>query len=314
MKVVIIGGAGGVGSSVAFNLLTGPAPYDIVLVDPRPHMIASHVMDFQQMLPMCAQHSVRGGDAHELSDADVCVISASVPLRLNTSRSTFLQENAGSFKQTVEFLRAISSDWRGIFVIATNPVDALCTWFQRNSGIDRKRILGYTLNDTLRLRSIVAGCLSVHPRDVYAWVIGEHGEHSVPLFNRITVSGAPIMLDDRQRTAVDHQFRSWYARHVALDSGRTTTWTTGLGISKMINAFRNPIAEVWPVSVVLQGEYGIHDASLTVPVVLGIGGVHDIQLWPLEDNECESLKAAASHVRNLCNQLPDLPGVEPTTH
>lgn len=303
VKVVIIGGAGGVGSSVAFNLLLRGEPYDVVLVDLNPNIIISHVMDLEQTLVLGAAHSVRGGNEAEVLDSDVVVVSASVPLRPNSSRLAFLNDNLAIINRISDLLAKAGPDWGGVLLIVTNPVDPLCTWVQQRTGLDRRRILGYTLNDSLRLRTGISQVLDAAPRSIDAWVIGEHGDSCVPLFSRVKVTGVPIVLTAEQRGKAEEFVRSWYVRHVALESGRTSTWTTGLGVARMVATIAYGKGELWPASVVLAGEYGIEGVSLSVPVSLGRRGAEDIHEWEITTEEHAALHVAATRVREATNTI-----------
>lgn len=305
MKVVIIGGAGGIGSSAAFNLLSAQGTYEIVLVDTRPNMITSHVMDQENALALGATpDTVRGGTPEDTLDADVVVLSAAVPLRLNSSRSVFLADNAAIVDQCLRPLR--DSDFGGVVLMLTNPVDPLLTWAHRQGWLPRHRLVGYTLNDSLRLRTGIAHALGVHPKDVGAWMVGEHGEGQVPLYSRITVGGESVVLTDEQRAVAEEYADSWYSRHVALDSGRTSTWTTGLGTARLIEAMATGSGTVVPASVVLDGEYGVHGVSLGVPVELGRDGVRRVVEWDLAPGERLGMQRAAARVEAA---VADLDGV-----
>jgi malate/lactate dehydrogenase len=129
-------------------------------------------------------------------------------------------------------------------------------------------------------------------------VLGEHGDACVPLFERVLVDGAPVTLSDDQRAEAEEFLRSWYIRHVALDTGRTSTWASGRGLAQMIQCIARDTGELWPASVVLAGEYGIEDVSLGVPVSLGRQGVREIHEWPLTSSEQEALERAADVVRD----------------
>jgi malate dehydrogenase len=303
VKVVIIGGAGGVGSSVAFNLLLRGEPYDVVLVDLNPNMIASHVMDLEQTFALGATNTVRGGDEADMLDSDVVVICASVPLRLNSSRLVFLKDNVAIVNRISDFLANMGPDWGGVLLIVTNPVDPLCTWAQRRMGLDRRRILGYTLNDSLRLRTGISQVLDVAPQTIDAWVIGEHGDSCVPLFSRVKVTGAPVMLTAEQRGKAEEFLRSWYVRHVALNSGRTSTWTSGLGVARMVASIAYGKRDLCPASIVLAGEYGIDGVSLSVPVSLGRRGAEEIHEWDITPEERAALHVAATRVREVTNTI-----------
>ncbi len=299
MKVAIIGGAGGVGASTAFNLLRDGGADEIVILDSRPPHITSHVMDFQQVVEQAPGTSVRGGDESDLEDSDVVVITAAVPLTVNTSRLVYLEQNAAIVDEAA---RALPAGWGGVAIVVTNPVDPLVIRFREHTGLDRHRVLGYTLNDTLRLRTGIAHAIGASPGAVDAWVLGEHGDSSVPLWSRVKVDGAPRTLTADEAASAEEYIRTWYVRHVALDSGRSSTWTSGLGVSRMVTAICTDAGAVWPASVVLAGEYGIDGSAVSVPVTLGAGGARDVLEWELADDELAALRASAEVVRELAQK------------
>jgi malate dehydrogenase len=307
MKVAIVGGGGGIGSSVAYNLLTGPGEAEIVLLDRRPNMVTSHLMDLLDVAGLGSTGTVRGGGDADLADADVVLVSASVPLRLNTSRMAFLAENARIVAEVGDRLGGGAAGWPGVLLVVTNPVDPLCTWLyerlHERLGLDRRRLLGYTVNDSLRLRTGLGLALGVPTGRVDAWVLGEHGEHGVPLLDRVRVGGQPVQLTGEQAAAAVDYWGGWYVRHVALDSGRTSTWTTGLACAQMIRALGSNTGELWPASVLLAGEYGLDGVSLSVPVTLAAGGAREIHEWELTADQRGQLAAAAAYVRQATVDL-----------
>src|SRR5439155_25751468 len=115
---------------------------------------------------------------------------------------------------------ALGSEWEGVVLMVTNPVDPLVTLLQRVTGIDRRRVIGYTLNDTLRLRTGIALTLGLDPGRVDAWVVGEHGDSSVPVFTRVTVDGEPVALRHDQQDASAAYTSGWFDKHQELDSSR----------------------------------------------------------------------------------------------
>jgi malate/lactate dehydrogenase len=152
LKVVIAGGAGGVGASVAFNLLLGPGDHDVVLLDRRPEMVTSHVMDLEQVLEQGSLGSIRGGADEDVPTADILVVAASAPLTVNESRMVYLDANARIVARIADLL---SAQWAGVLLVVTNPVDQLCTWLQRRTGIERRRVLGYTAPDQIWPASVM---------------------------------------------------------------------------------------------------------------------------------------------------------------
>ena len=303
MRVVIVGGAGGVGSSLAHNLLLGPRADEIVLIDAREPTAQSHAMDFEQLAELGTQGSVRVGGDDEIAGADIVVISASTPLRANASRLESLHDNAAIVGRFADVVAAQDPGWPGVVVMVTNPVDPLVMAFAARAGLGRDRILGYTLNDSLRLRTGIARAIGSPPGSVEAWVIGEHGDGAVALFGRVTVDGVPRTLShDEQAAALDYQ-RGWYLRNVSLDPTRTSTWTSGRGVAQLIDALAADEPTLIPASVLLDGEYGLRDVSLTVPVMAARGGVAEIVEWQLTDVETTGLRDAADIVRAAAAQL-----------
>jgi malate dehydrogenase len=293
VKVTIVGGAGGVGASTAFNLALLRGGHEVVLVDNRPEMITSHVMDLDQVLELSPGCTVRGGELRDVRDADVVVLISATPITAGTPRVEYLARNA---LIADELAGELTASWAGTILVVTNPVDPIVTRLQQRIGLDRRRVLGYTINDSLRFRTGLARALGVPPGAVEAWVLGEHGDKAVPLFDRVDVNGERVRLTAEQAAAAEEYFRSWYVIHVALDSGRSSTWTSGLGVARMVSALDGE-GELWPASLVLQGEYGIDGVAVTVPVTIGHTGAERIHEWDLEQGELEALRASAEFVR-----------------
>jgi malate dehydrogenase len=141
-------------------------------------------------------------------NSDVVVVSASVPLRINSSRLVFLNDNAAIINRISDLLIKADTDWHGVLLIVANPVDPLCIWVQRCTGFNRRRFLGYTLNDSLRLRTGIGQVLGAAPQNIDAWVIVEHGDFCVPLFSRVTLDGGPVELTAEKRQRAEEFLRS----------------------------------------------------------------------------------------------------------
>jgi malate dehydrogenase len=300
VKVTIAGGAGGVGASTAFNLALMQGAHEVVLVDARPEMITSHVMDLEQVAELSPGCVVRGGTEADVLDADILVLISATPLTVGTSRLDYLTKNAAIVDEVTS---GLSAEWPGVLLVVTNPVDPLVTRLGQRTGIDRHRIVGYTINDSLRLRTGLAKALGAAPGSVEAWAIGEHGDLNVPLYDRVTVDGAKVQPTAKQIEVAEDYRGTWYVRHVALDSGRSSTWTSGLGVARMVAAIAGGRGELWPASVVLAGEYGISGVAVSVPVTLGAGGAEQIHEWELAPADMAALQASAAFVRDAVESL-----------
>jgi malate dehydrogenase len=296
VKIAIVGGAGGTGASAVFNLLLTRKPLDIVVVDSRDKMVTSHLMDLDQVLEQSPGATLSRGSDEDVGAADVLVVTAAAPLTVNTSRLIYLEDNARIVDGVADLL---PPSWPGVVVMVTNPIDPLVTRFRHRTGLDRRRVLGYTINDSLRLRTGLAKVFGEPPGAVTAWVIGEHGDACVPLLDRVSVGGVARVPTEAEAAAAVEYLRTWYVRHVALDSGRASTWTTGLGVARMVSAIVNDAGDLWPASLVLRGEYGIDGVAVSVPVALGAGGAVAIQEWALRPGQLAALRASAELVRGL---------------
>lgn len=301
MKVALIGGAGGIGSSVAFNLIRTMTPYEILIIDNRPNMITSHVMDLQDALSLGGAVSIRSAELSEAHDADIVVLSAAVPLTLNTSRDVYLNANANIVASIVDPL--VASGWEGIFILMTNPVDPLLTWIAQRTGWSHKKIMGYTLNDTQRFRTGIALSLDIAPQRVSCWVVGEHGAGQVPVFGSVRVDGEYVELSPQQREVALDYADNWYVRHVALDSGRTSTWSSGIGGAMMIEAIVHTSPDAFPASLIQANEYGLSGMSISVPAYLSPSGVTGIEVIDLSDSEMVALHESAEKIQQLARSI-----------
>lgn len=300
-SVGIFGAAGAVGSAAAFALATGGAATRLVLVDTREALLTAHATDMAALAAVLPGCVVEPAGPAALAGCDVVVACAGAPHRDHAPRSAFLAENAAIVAQLADAL-APSDGWGGRVVLVTNPVDALATWLRRRLGLPRERVLGYALNDELRLRAAIAGVLGCRAGAVDAWVAGEHGPHAVPLLSRIRVGGVPVALDPWQRAAVLVELDGWYERWQRLGTGRTAVWSTAWGVAALVRALRHDDERVRSVSVALEGEYGIHGVCLAAPVRVDGAGATVLE-WPLEADEARAMGLAAEAVETAVESI-----------
>lgn len=336
-KVAFIGGAGTVGSAAAFRVATQDIASEIVLIDARPNVAMSHVLDLEQAVAEISSSRFVGGEWADLAGCDIVVLSASLPERNVASRDEYLAGNLAIVREAAEHLAACPE---AAVIVATNPVDVFTYVLAQLAGGAPGRFMGYSYNDTLRFRWALARTLDVRVADVDALVLGEHGETQVSLLDRVGVKGAPIHLTDQQRREVESATGTWFSNYQSLGAGRTSGWTSAMGIGRLVKALAGPPgattglgaaagpgpnsapevdappgagvaaaaaqgsgpARAIPCSAVLHGEYGVSHVSLGVPVILGRGGVQEIIEVPLTPAERERLHLAARKVRRLIGQ------------
>ena len=290
MKVTVIGAAGSVGAPAAFYIGVSGLVDELVLIDMRPNVVQQHALDMSTA--MCDLGvKVTAGSHEDLAGSDVVINAAGVPQGLIADRMEMLPKNIPLVRDVALAVKQYCPD--AFVITATNPIDALnyCTW--RAGGFDRRQVIGYSRNDSTRFREIVARLKGVKTAQVQATVIGEHGSTQVPLFSSARIDGAPVPFTEADKQVVRDEIPTILRRYEELQSGRTAGWTSALGLAAVARAVLQDTGEIFPCSVVLDGEYGQSGLSLSVPVRLGKGGVQEIQEWELAPDEQEGFKRTA---------------------
>lgn len=229
--VGIHGAAGAVGSAAALALASAGG-VRLVLADAAAPQLACMQMDLEMLTAAVPGLIVETGAADALAACDVVVACGGVPHRDGAPREAFLDENREILGPLADALDDACARCRAV-VLVTNPVDALAAWLQQRLGA-RVRVLGHTLNDTLRLRVAIAHVRGCAPADVEAWSTGGHGHHAVPLLRSVRVHGVPVALTDAERAAVRDELAGWYGRWQAHGTGRTSALASGWGAAALV--------------------------------------------------------------------------------
>jgi malate/lactate dehydrogenase len=302
--VGIFGAAGAVGSAAAFALAHSGVAGRLVLADTAAPALEQQRMDLEALTPALPGLTVETGGAAALASCPVIVACAAVPHRDGEPRSAFLDENARILSELANALMA--AGWRGSVVLASNPVDVLATRLQRALGEQRACVIGYSLNDSLRLRVAIARCLGCTAADVEAWSVGEHGPHAVPLLSRVRVGGVRVVLTAAQRARVEDEVRGWYDRWQELGTGRTAVWSTAWGVAALVRALLRGDARPWPASALLHGEYGVEGICLTAPLLFRGGrGAPRVLEWRIAQREADAVAVAAEAVRAAARETTE---------
>lgn len=315
MEVAVVGGAGTVGSTAAFALGGLLPDAGVRLVDVDADAAEGHAIDLRHAGAHAATPVGRHGGAATVdvrtappgpdgvAGADCVVMAASVPRPEGAAerggRAAFLERNREVADEVAAWLGA--GDPVPV-VVVTNPVDPITHRLRRGTGWPRGRFLGYSLSETARLADALAAMVGTEPGEVSCPVMGEHGEHVVPVFSRATVGGEPLSLSPEQRrAAVEHVRDVPYDVIDLRGAHETSRWVTGRGVAHLVASLLtggpdDPVC----LSTPLAGEYGYDDVCLSVPVTLGPEGVESIHEWELSDAERERLDAAYRAVRPTC--------------
>ncbi len=276
MKLGVIGGAGLLGSTSAF--LAGTKGYldEIKLVDIKENLVKNHVMDMGQALHSLSKTKVTYASYSDLSDCDMILITASLPERKVANRLEYLWDNMKIIQPVCENIKANCKET--VIINATNPVDIFNYAIWKMLGWDRKKIIGFNGNDTYRLKWAASKVTGKAFKDIDGFAIGEHGNGRINLYNGMTYCGAPLGHNENDINEIENITSNFFSEFNALNSGRTSGWTSAVNIENLIEAVATNSGRVLECSSVLEGEYGLREVSLGVPVSVGAEGILDYRL------------------------------------
>jgi malate dehydrogenase len=303
-KVTVVGGAGNVGQTVA-RAIAEKELADVVIIDIAKDKATGVALDVYQSCPIQGSDSrLVGGDDYALSaGSDVVVITSGVPRKPGMSRDDLLNTNYRIMQQVTEQVIKYSPDC--IIVPVANPLDAMSQAVYRLSGFPRERIIGMAgVLDSARMRTFIAMELQVSVGNVHAFVLGGHGDTMVPLPRYSTVAGIPIteLLSKDRIDAICKRTADGGAEITKL-VGTSAWFAPGAAAAEMVECILKDSKKIHPCSVFLQGEYGISDLFVGVPVKLGARGAEEIIQITLTADEQAALRKSADTVKTLTDVI-----------
>jgi malate dehydrogenase len=307
-KKVTVVGAGFVGATTAQRLVE-KALCDVVLVDIVEGMPQGKALDLTQAAAI-EKHDAKiiGTNAYgDTADSDVVIITAGIPRKPGMSRDDLISTNAGIMKKVVEGVCQHSPN--AILIIVSNPLDAMCHVAYEVSGFPKNRVLGMAgVLDSARFRAFIAMELNVSIENTHAFVLGGHGDTMVPLPRFSSVAGIPItelMTPERIESLVNRT-RNGGAEIVGLLKTGSAFYAPASSAVEMARAILYDKKQILPCAAYLEGEYGISDLFIGVPVKLGKTGVEEIIEIRLTPEEDAALKRSAAAVEDLKRTLAKL--------
>jgi malate dehydrogenase len=306
-KKVTIVGAGNTGAATA-QLLSTHGNADVVLMDIVDGLPQGRALDIAQGSPWTRSSSLVQGtnDWADTANSDVIVVTSGVPRKPGMTREDLLGTNAGIVRSVIGNAVAYSPDT--VFVILANPMDAMCHVALEASGFDRNRVVGQGgMLDSGRYRTFIAMESSASVKDVSAWVLGGHTEATmVPITSNATVGGVPLaqLISEERTQAVAERTKGGGAEIVGLIKTGSSVFAPAAALVEMIEAILLDEGRLIPCCAMLNGEYGITDAYVGVPVRLGAGGIQEVFEIPLSDDELAAMQAAGNAVKELVVATP----------
>lgn len=309
-KVALVG-TGMVGMSYAYSMLNSNNICDeLLLIDIDKKRAWGEAMDLNHGLAFSnGNMKIYAGDYSECADADIVTICAGVPRKPGDSRLDLLSKNVEIFRSIIEPI--MKSGFDGCFLIATNPVDVMSYVTQKLSGLAPGRIIGSgTALDTSRLRYLLSDYFKLDPRNVHAYVIGEHGDSGFVPWSQSKIGTSSISriceqsngkykLDDMRDIALE-------VKNVAaniIKAKKATYYSIGMALKRITRAILSDERSILTLSVMPTGQYGQEDVYIGLPCIVGRNGVDAVLELDLTDKEKECLDNSCKIIRDLCHKV-----------
>jgi len=316
MKITVVGAGGNVGSTVAHAIGIRDFAEEVIMVDivkedddgNKFYPSKGRALDQWESAPVHGFDTKLTGtvDYADTAGSDICVITAGVPRRPGMSRDDLLEINANIVQDVTKKL--VEHSPNTILIIVSNPLDVMTNVAYETSGFDSSRVMGMAgILDTARYRAFIAEELDISPKDIQALLMGGHGDTMVPLPRFTTIGGMPVthfIDEDRLQEIVDRTKKGG-GELVGL-MGTSAWYAPGAAAAQMVEAIALNQNRIFPVCARLDGQYGISDLYLGVPVKLGSGGIKEIIEVDLNDDEQELLDESAEHVASVMKDFREL--------
>jgi malate dehydrogenase len=308
MKITVVG-AGNVGATCADVLAYREVANEIVLIDIKEGLSEGKALDIWQKAPINLYDSRTVGSTNDYTktaDSDVVVITSGLPRKPGMSRDDLITTNAGIVKSVTE--NVVKHSPNSIIIVVSNPLDVMTYQAHITSKFPRTRLMGMAgILDTARYRAFLAEALNISPKDIQAMLLGGHGDTMVPLPRYTTVAGIPVteLIDKDKLNAILERTKVGGGELVKL-MGTSAWYAPGSAAAQMVEAIVKDQRRVFPVCMQLDGEYGIKDCYLGVPVVLGKNGIEKVIELDLNKDEKELMEASRKAVREVMDVLDKL--------
>ncbi|MEW6664299.1 MAG: malate dehydrogenase [Thermodesulfobacteriota bacterium] len=307
-KVTVVG-AGNVGATAAMRVAEKELA-DVVLVDVLEGVPAGKALDLMEAAPV-EEHDCRiwgcTQDYSEAKGSDIVIITAGIARKPGMSRDDLLSTNMKIMQTVVKEVASVAPDT--ILIIVSNPLDAMCHVARDASGFPKHRVMGMAgVLDSARYRTFLAMELNVSVENIHAFVLGGHGDTMVPISRYSTVAGIPVteLLPPDRIKALEDRTRTGGAEIVNLLKTGSAYYAPASAAVEMAEAILKDKKKILPCAALLEGEYGIHDLFIGVPVKLGATGIEQIIEIKLNEEERKALHRSADAVRGLVEDMKRL--------
>ena len=305
MKITVVG-AGNVGATCADVLASREIGNEIVLIDIKEGVAEGKALDIWQKAPIIQYDTKTVGFTNDYSktkDSDVVVITSGLPRKPGMTRDDLISVNAGIVKSVTENIIKFSPQC--IIIVVSNPLDVMTYQAHITSKLPRTKIMGMAgILDTARYRAFLADEIGVSAKEIQAMLLGGHGDTMVPLPRYTTVAGIPVteLVSSEKLKAIIERTKTGGGELVKL-MGTSAWYAPGAAAAQMVESIVKNQRRVFPVCVKLEGEYGIKNCYLGVPVILGKNGIEKIIELKLNSQEMADMENSRKHVKEVMDVL-----------
>lgn len=308
-KIALVG-TGMVGMSFAYSLLNQSVCDELVLIDLDKKRAEGEAMDLNHGLAFAPGNmKIYAGSYEDCRDADIVTICAGVAQKPGETRLNLLKRNASVFQSIIEPVTA--SGFQGIFLIATNPVDIMARITCHLSGFPKERVIGSgTALDTARLRYLLGQYLKVDPRNIHAYVMGEHGDSEFVPWSQALLATKPVLqiceesgglLDFNTLENISSDVKN--AAYQIIEAKKATYYGIGMALTRIARAILGGENSVLTVSACLDNDYGQNDVFTGVPCILNQNGVNRVLRLNLTEEEMRKFNSSCETLKHSFDEL-----------
>ena len=307
-KAAVIG-CGFVGSATAFTLMQSRLFSELVLLDVNMEKADGEAKDIAHGIPFAGQMKIYAGTYDDAADAAIIIITAGANQKPGETRLDLVQKNTAIYQSIIPEI--VKRDFGGILLIVSNPVDILTYVALKLSGLPENRVLGSgTVLDTARLKYALGEHLGVDSRSVHSFIIGEHGDSEIAAWRSTNVAGIPLndfcemrghFNHDAAMDAIAEKVKN--SAYEIISKKQATYYGIAMSVKRICECIVRNERSILPVSAMMHGEYGIEDITLSMPAIVGIGGVETHVPIALSEEEAEKLVESAKKLKEVAKGL-----------
>ncbi|EST90069.1 L-lactate dehydrogenase 1 [Vagococcus lutrae LBD1] len=302
-KIILVG-AGDVGSSYAFTLVTQNIGRELGIIDLNVGKSEGDALDLSDGLAFTSPKKIYAATYADCHDADLVVLTAGAAQKPGETRLDLVNKNLAITKGIVENIMA--SGFNGIFLVASNPVDILTYAVLKFSGLPKNQVIGSgTSLDSARFRKSLAQIADVDARDVHAYIIGEHGDSQFPVWSHANIGGLQVyewmkgQPDVTEESLIELVAGVRDAAYEIIQRKGSTHYGIAVALARITQAIFNDQNAILPLSVLLEGEYGVYDICIGTPAIINRQGLKSVVELPLNDLEKQKMSESVQTIREM---------------